>query len=373
MYQKNKSDIQEVLVPRDITIKEALKRLGKTARKVLLVVDREDKLIGTITDGDARKFLLKGIGLESKIEGVFNDNPKYIYQGEESSANNLLIKNRIQLLPVVNEARQVVNFITLYDIVSDSDQHHSTRDEKHSAEKKQLDVPVVIMAGGKGTRLAPFTKILPKPLIPIGEKPMLEIVIDEFRTFGVKDFFLTLNYKGELIESYFNGNIRDYRLEYLWEDEYLGTAGSLKLLGGVSDHDTFIVSNCDIIVKADFCEVLNFHHEENAALTVLSSIQHYKIPYGVVSFSKGGYVTEIVEKPEYSFTVNTGVYLINKDILKYIPEKSHLDMPELINILLSKKKKVITYPVNEKEYIDIGQWKEYKNALEQFDKLWESH
>jgi len=222
---------------------------------------------------------------------------------------------------------------------------------------------VVIMAGGKGTRLNPFSKIFPKPLIPIGEKPVIEIIIDEFRKQGISEYFLTLNYKGKMVEAYFDNTEKDYKVEYIWEDDFLGTAGSLRLLEGKIG-DTFIVSNCDVMVKADFGEVLNLHKEQNASLTILSSIQYYEIPYGITKFKKGGEVTDIIEKPEYAFTINTGVYILNRESLQFIPPKSHFNMTDLIKTLIKDNRKVSTYLVNENDYIDIGQWEDYKKAVD---------
>ena len=370
MYQKDKKLIKNILIHESATIKDALKLLDKTAEKVLLVVDENNKLLGTLTDGDIRAYLLRGESLEHNVDVAYNiknKSPFFIKTGDEKRAKKILVENKIELLPVLDSEHKVINYITWYDVVSEDESPAA----KEEIQDKKLDIPVVIMAGGKGTRLAPFTRILPKPLIPVGDKPIVEIIIDEFKRFAIKKFYLTLNYKGELIESYFNGIDKDYEVEYVWEEEFLGTAGSLKLLEGAIDND-FIVSNCDVIVKADFHDVLKFHTEQNALLTVISAIQHYKIPYGVVKFETGGHVTDITEKPEYSFTINTGAYVINREALKFIPEKSHFDMPDLIKSLLKNDKKVLTYPVNEKEYIDIGQWKEYRKALEHFENIWGS-
>jgi len=224
-----------------------------------------------------------------------------------------------------------------------------------------LNLPVIIMAGGMGVRMAPFTKVLPKPLIPIGEKTIVELIMEEFARYGASKYFLTINYKGEMIRAYFQGFEHGYEIQYVWEKEYLGTAGSIKLVPGLDE--TFIVSNCDILVKADFEEVAAFHSRCGAALTIVSSIQHHKVPYGVVDFTKGGKVVGIKEKPEYSYPVNTGVYFLDKRCLGYIPERRPFNMTDLIESLIKAGEEVFTFPVNEKDYIDIGQWEEYRSAV----------
>ena len=227
---------------------------------------------------------------------------------------------------------------------------------------KKIDVPVVIMAGGKGTRMEPFTNVLPKPLIPVGDKTMLEYIIDEYRKYQINDYYITVNYKGNLIKAYFDGSERDYNINYLTEKDFFGTAGSLKLLEDVPE--TFIVSNCDIIVRADYNDVMKFHKESNSVLTIISSIQHHAIPYGVVEFENGGKVTNIKEKPEFSMPINTGVYILEKEAWDLIPENEFFHMTHLIEALINCGKKVMTYPVSENDYVDIGQWDEYRSALE---------
>jgi NDP-sugar pyrophosphorylase family protein len=224
------------------------------------------------------------------------------------------------------------------------------------------------MAGGKGERLDPFTRILPKPLIPIGDKPIVEIIIEEFRKQGVERYYLTLNNKSEMIESYFNSIEKDYEIIFIKEKSFLGTAGSLKIIEKKIS-DLFIVSNCDVIVKADFSDVINFHKNQKSMLTILAPIQHHKIPYGVIEFKKGGQVGAIHEKPEYTFTINAGVYVLCKESLKFIPENTAFDMTSLIDVLLKNEKKIFIYPINEKNYIDIGQWEEYKKVFDHFHKF----
>ncbi|MCM8774158.1 MAG: sugar phosphate nucleotidyltransferase [Candidatus Omnitrophica bacterium] len=348
---------KEIFILPKESIKEALKKLDRTAKKVLLVVDKKNKLLGTLTDGDIRRYILKGKSLEDNLEEVYNRNPKYIEEDNFSieSARELFIKHRLELLPIVDSRKRVVDFLLWSQVFSEK--------EPPLLNLLPLDVPVVIMAGGKGGRLDPFTKVLPKPLIPIGDKPIIELIIDEFKRWGAKEFYLILNYKAEIIQSYFEGMNRDYKLHYIREKDFLGTVGGLSLLEDIIDK-VFIVSNCDVIVKADFGKVVKFHKDNNVWLTILSSVQHYKIPYGIIKFKKKGKVTEIVEKPEQTFIINTGVYVIDREALKFITKGSPVEMNELIMCLLKNKRKVVTYPVNENDYIDIGQWEEYKKSVE---------
>ncbi len=351
--------LKDILIDKSASIKKALKRLDKTAVKALLVVDKNNKLLGAISDGDIRRHILKGKDLESDISEIYNKSPIYIRKEELSmeSVKKLLIRYKIELIPVLDNEHKVVEYITWDQLFPES--------EQPPFKKSRIDIPVVIMAGGKGSRLEPFTKILPKALIPVGDKPIIEMIIDEFKQQGVEKFYLTLNHKSEMIKAYFKGIEKEYKVNYIKEKTFLGTAGSLKLLENKIS-DTFIVSNCDIIVKANFENVLALHQEQKASLTILSSVQHYEIPYGVINLKEGGEVANILEKPEYTFTINTGVYVLNKDTLDFIPADSHMDMTELIKILAKNGKKILTYPVNEKEYLDIGQWKEYKKVLQYF-------
>lgn len=338
------------------SVKEVLKKLDKTAEKVLLVTDSENRLLGTISDGDIRRYLLSGKSLEDNIQKVYYKNPTFAREGEYSmdDIKKIFLKKKIDLIPVLDEEDRIVDYIVWNQLFSDH-----VKPNKNG----KIKVPVVIMAGGLGTRLEPFTKILPKPLIPVNDKPIIEHIIDEFKRQGGEKYHLILNSKKEMIKAYLNGIEKDYDLKYVCEKEFLGTAGGLRLLKRLGS-DIFIVSNCDVIVKADFNQVISLHKKHNAIMTVLSSIQHHKIPYGVINFGGKGIVTDIIEKPEYTMTINTGVYVLNREALKFIPKDKYFDMTDLIRVLIDSKKKVATYPVNENDYIDIGQWDEYKKAVE---------
>ena len=343
-------------------IKDALKRLDKTAKKVLLVIDDKDKLLGTMTDGDVRRYILSGKSLENDIREVYNKKPICIKKEDFSVelAKEMLIKSKVGLIPILEKGGKVLDFVTWDQILSS--------DNIGLPEPNKINIPVVIVAGGKGSRLEPFTSVLPKALIPIGDKPVIEIIIDEFKKQGVSEYYLTLNHKSGMIEAYFNSIEKDYKISYVKENAFLGTAGSLKLLEGKID-DLFIVSNCDVLVRADFDEVLNYHKERGAILTILSSIQHHKIPYGVIKFKEGGIVLNVVEKPEYTFTINTGIYILSNECLRFIPENSPFDMTDLIESLIKNNRKVAMYPVNESDYVDIGQWEEYRKSVDKLQLL----
>lgn len=353
---------KDIVIYETESIIDALKRLDRSGRRLLLVIDGDYKLLGTLSDGDVRRYILKGNKLEDAVKDVYNRSPIYMSSSEfsQAAAKAIMAREKIQLLPIVDSGKKVVDFVTWDNIFLE--------EGTSMPAAGRIDVPVVLMAGGMGTRLEPFSKILPKPLIPIGEKPIVELIIEEFKKHGVNKFYLTLNYKAEMIISYFNNIEKDYSIEYVREDGFFGTAGSLKALGARTG-ETFIVSNCDVLVKANLEDVIDFHKKQGALLTVLSSIQHHKIPYGVIKFRDGGKVVEIVEKPEYPLTVNTGVYILNREALDFIPAKTRFDMTDLINALIKASKTVITYPVNENDYTDIGQWEEYKKVIDKLQFL----
>ncbi len=352
--------MKDLFINEEATIKEALKKLDKTAEKVLFVVDKNKSLLGTITDGDIRRYIIKTGSLEGYIKEIYNKTPIKICETEKQDKKkikNIFISKKLNVIPVVNGKNQVIDYLTWAQIFSNEEE------KRHLYKKsKLLDIPVVIMAGGKGTRLAPFTQVLPKPLIPVGRKTIVEHIIDNFKQFGINRFFLTLNYKGELIKAYFNGIEKDYQIEFVWEEDFLGTAGSLRLLEDKIEGD-FIVSNCDILVKANYEEIYAFHKKNDSIFTSITAIQHYKIPYGVVRIKENGKIRNIEEKPEHTFQINTGVYFLNKETLKYIPKNKYLDMPDLIRKMIENNENVFAYPVNEGDYIDIGQWEEYKKNI----------
>ncbi|MDP2167699.1 MAG: nucleotidyltransferase family protein [Thermodesulfovibrionales bacterium] len=346
-------ELNKLIITPDKTVKAALKQIDKGGEGILFVADKEMRLIGVLTDGDIRRHILKNGNLNDTIEGCFNKNPVYLKEGyDPGAAKKLLVKHQIDIIPVTDGGGGLTGFITWPQVFGGG-----------MKEKEKIDLPVVIMAGGRGTRLDPFTKILPKPLIPIGEKPIVELIMDKFNEYGVSDFYLTVNYKAEMIKSYFDNVETGYKIRYIREKDFLGTAGSLRLLpGGVGG--TFIVSNCDIIVEADYADLVKFHKKGRHSLTIVGSIQHYKIPYGIIEYKEGGGLKAINEKPEYDMLINTGLYVLEKEALEHISKGKAFHMTDLISALLKKKKKIGVYPVSEKSYVDIGQWEEYKKNID---------
>lgn len=343
-----------------VLLKDALKKLDQAATGILFVTDDGGHLLGALSDGDARRAILSGAALESPIAGLFNTAPHALQKEnfDRHTARQLFLERRIKVIPLLDHDGKLQDVLTWDSFFSSEDVPPPAAPVSYD-----LEIPVVIMAGGKGTRLAPFTNVLPKPLIPVGEKTILEMIVDEFHKFGARQFHLTVNYRGEMIRAYMDGLEKDYAVHYAWERDFCGTAGSLTL---VKDHikSDFIVSNCDILVKANYSDVLKFHRDNHAMLTVVSAIQHHAIPYGVIDFQPGGVVVGIREKPEYTVNINTGVYILSQDCLDLIPENEFFHMTHLIEKILATGGRVMTYPVNENDYIDIGQWSEYHSAIE---------
>ena len=340
-------DFKDMIISEITTIINAMKKLDETARKILFV-ENNKKLVGTVTDGDIRRWILKKGDLKSSVESVMKTNPITLSESRCDQAKDIMKQKRIEAIPVVDKDNQIKSVIFWNDIVKD--------------EKRKENTPVVIMAGGKGTRLYPYTKILPKPLIPIGDIPIIERIINNFVEFGSKDFFLTVNHKKGMIKSYFNELNRDYNVQYVEEDEPLGTGGSLSMLSGIIS-ETFFVSNCDILIDADYTDVLDFHTKQENKMTIVASLRETVIPYGVIELGDNGSMKKAVEKPTYSHLINTGMYVIEPELLDIIPKKTFYDLPTLAEKCINNGKKVGVYPVGQKSWLDMGQLEEMDNML----------
>lgn len=345
-----------VFIRPDCDIKTGLKQMDDIGEKNLFVVSQESTLIGSVTDGDIRRFILKNGDLCEPIEKVMNKMPVTMKEGYSTEeARNIMLSELIEYIPVINEDGEISDVIKWSEVFSQSVKKHQL-----------ISLPVVIMAGGRGSRLSPFTKILPKSLIPLGEKPIIEHIIDRFVDFGCNDFYITINYKGSMIKSYFNDFKQTYSLSFIEEQGYLGTAGSLYMMKD-QIHSTFFLSNCDILIDADYGDILEFHRLNGNKITIIASLKHYKIPYGICKITQGGKLVSLTEKPEYEFLVNTGLYVMEPSALSYIPENSEYNMNDLVEMCVNNNERIGTYPISEKSLIDTGQMEELDEALKRFN------
>ena len=352
--------MKKIFINPNATIREAMESLDKTTDKVLLVVDDEQILIGTLTDGDVRRYILRGGDLSGIIQNVYNATPIFVFQDDFDleKVKRILTKNKIELIPILDQNRKIVNFITWTKAFGN--------EKKHG--KQQLDAPVVIMAGGRGTRLEPFTKVLPKPLLPVGEKPVIDHIIDRFRAYGASEFYLTIHHMSKILRAYFEEKSPDYSIGFAEEDEPRGTAGSLTLL---ADRliKPFFVSNCDIIIEADYADIFRFHTKNNYDITLVASTKQFNIPYGICELNGEGSLKQIKEKPEYDLLANTGLYVLNPEVLELIPDNQLFHITHLIDRVKENGGSVGVYPISEQAWIDVGQWAEYRKALKVIENI----
>lgn len=346
-------DIQTLFINEDTSIRQAIEKLDNTAKKILIVVEN-NKLIGVVTDGDIRRWILKNGDLSCSVNWIMNTTPIYLNKSDKAKANQIMEKYGIESIPLVNDYNEVVNIVFWNDLCNCKFNYYTTK-----------NIPVVIMAGGKGTRLHPYTKIIPKALIPIGDIPIVERIINKFLEFEFNNFYITINDKKEIIKAYFNQKL-SYKISFLEEEKPLGTAGSLGLLNN-SLVNTFFVSNCDILVDANYSKILEYHKKNNNKITAVTALKNYVIPYGIFNLNKDGDIESINEKPNCEFLVNTGMYILESDILKYVPKDTYFDMTELISICLLNNEKVGVYPVTDNNWLDMGEFKEMKNMMEKLN------
>jgi dTDP-glucose pyrophosphorylase len=345
---------RNLLVSPNTTVKKAMSKLSETAEKILFVADEKDTLLGTATDGDIRRALLNGLSFTESLDKVMCTDFVFVEQAGgniRGAAKKLMLAKKIEQIPILNENGRIVDVVIWTDFF----------EKREETSKEVSENLVVIMAGGKGTRLDPFTKILPKALIPLGNQPVIELIMERFYKCGFHKFTYTLNYKKEYIRLFLKENSYPYSIDWVEEEEFLGTAGSIRLIKDKLD-DTFFVVNCDSLLELDFKEVLAWHQQHDAAITIIGCHNEVRIPFGVLQTSNGR-LERILEKPVHDVLINTGVYVCEPRIISYIPEKKCIDMNELIE-RVSQEDKVTVYPI-QRGWLDIGQWEEYRKALDQ--------
>jgi dTDP-glucose pyrophosphorylase len=332
-------DIKDILIDENSTVIEAMRVLDQVAIKVLFVV-KEGKLIAAISDGDIRRWILKKGNLDAKVNDIANYNPKFIFEKDKAIGKKYMRKNLIEALPIIDQDGKIVSVMLWCD--------------KEIDNGKVLNLPVVVMAGGLGKRLYPYTKILPKPLIPIGEIPITEHIINRFHKYGCQHFFLIVNHKKNMIKAYFNEIKKNYLVTYVDEEKPLGTGGGLSLLKG-RIHSTFILTNCDILIEADYEKIYRFHQKEKNLITMVCSLKKIRIPYGIIEFSEDGAIDNMKEKPEIYYFTNTGCYIVEPKVIEEAEEDKVADFPDIIADYINVGEKVRTYPISENAWMDMGQ------------------
>lgn len=345
-------DLSKYIVSDNTNIRNTIKAMDSGGKGFIIIVNQNKNVNGILTDGDFRRAIINGISLEENVLKIANQNFKSIdHEATHTQILNVFKDSVILFLPVLNDG-------ILTDVLFRKDFNI----DFNSIRYPKVDMPVVIMAGGKGTRLAPFTDILPKPLIPFGKKTILETIMDEYALYGITDFYISVNYKAKLIKAYIEDTKLPFTINFIDEEKPLGTGGALKYIENKID-TCFFVSNCDILIKDNYSKIVDFHKLGKFDLTLIGCLQHHKMRYGVCELNNEGDLFKITEKPEFDFLVNTGMYIVELSSLQFIPKDTFFNITDLISILHKENKKVGVYPVSENSWIDVGQWEEYNNAV----------
>lgn len=339
------------LIPTGSTIKTALEVLNHLAADAItFVVDSENRLLGSLTDGDVRRGLLKGFTIDSRVDDIIQPNPRFIRKGERDI--NRVIEYRekgFRIIPILDSENRIVNVINFRTL------------------RSYLPVDAVIMAGGRGERLRPLTDSVPKPLLKVGDKPILEHNLDRLRLFGIDDFWITLKYLGEQIEDYLgNGSIRNIDIQYLYENEPLGTIGAVSTIDNFI-HDYVLVTNSDLLTNLDYEHFFLDFISKEADFSVVTIPYNVDIPYAVLETSNG-YVLSFREKPTYTYYSNGGIYLMKREVLKHLPIKKHFNATDLMELLIQNGCKVISYPLSG-YWLDIGRHEDYEKANKDIERL----
>lgn len=341
---------KKYIVKPAFSVKQTIEQMEKELIKAVVIVDDDNNFMGLFSNGDMRSFFLNGGVLSANICDAMNKHPKTYSNALEIEEERKTIYR--VLYPIVINGK-------LYDVI-DYESMSSNAEKPNLALK---DVPLVIMAGGKGTRLYPYTKVLPKPLIPIGDVTITERIIESFRRFGCNDVWMILNHKSNMIKAYMNDISKEYSVHFLDEKEFCGTGGGLKLLEG-KINKTFFLSNCDILVNADLECVYRTHKMKGNKITFVCAMKDFVIPYGVINTDGSGNILSMTEKPDYSFLINTGLYVIEPDVVDEIASDEFIHLPDLALRYLNKGEKVGVFPVSEKSWMDMGQFSEMEKMKE---------
>ena len=337
------------------SIRDVVHIIDREALRAAFIIDTSDSLMGVVTDGDVRRAILRNVSFDSCVSNIMQTKPITCSPNHSSlTIKRMMEQNKLLHMPIVDNGR-------LVDVILMDDFQTTT----------SLDNPVFIMAGGFGTRLRPLTDNCPKPMLEIGGKPILESIIERFIEFGFHKFYISLHYKSDMITSYFrDGKSLGISIEYVREENPLGTAGALGLLPDNTSTLPMIVINGDILTQVDFRKLLEYHQSKKFIATMCVRQYEYQVPYGVIE-TDGTTITSIEEKPSYNFFVNSGIYVLEQDLLKTVTKHQSLDMPELLDSQMKLGKSVGMYPLHE-YWLDIGKMQDFERAQSEYLNVFSS-
>jgi dTDP-glucose pyrophosphorylase/mRNA-degrading endonuclease RelE of RelBE toxin-antitoxin system len=332
------------LITTGTSIREALQRLDDLASDaIVFVVDEHDKLKGSLTDGDVRRGLLKGVTIDEPVRKIIQENPKFIRKGERDVHQIIQYRSQnFRIIPVIDAEDKVINVVNF----------------RHM--RSYLPIDAIIMAGGRGQRLRPLTDATPKPLLKVGDKSIMEHNVDRLALYGIDDFWFSVNYLGNQIVDYFgDGKDRNRSIHYVWEDEPMGTIGSVSKIDNF-EHEHVLLSNSDVLTNLDYEAFYLDFLKKDADFAVVTIPYNVSIPYAVLETSNG-HVVDFKEKPTYTYYSNGGIYLMKRSVLDYIPKNTHFNATDLMEKLIAENKKVVSYPLVG-YWLDVGKHEDFEKA-----------
>ena len=350
------ASLKDVCVAPGCTLREAIACIDRSAKGIVLVTDAARKLVGTITDGDIRRAVLAGVSLDSPVDAILARKQGAPVTARVGADRGRLLRTMqekwIRQIPLLDDQGRVADLVTIDDLLPE----------------QVLPLQAVIMAGGQGTRLRPLTGDTPKPMLQVGDKPLMEHIVDQLRDAGIQHVSVSTFYLADKIKDHFgNGRAFGVDLSYVQEDQPLGTAGALSLMK--PSDEPILVINGDILTKVDFRAMLAYHREQKADMTVAVKKYEMSVPFGVVEADGSAMIRNLAEKPVYSFLVNAGIYLIEPPMRQYVQAGKRFDMTDLIRTLIEKGQRVVSFPILE-YWLDVGQMDDYRKA-QRDSKSWE--
>ena len=344
--------IKDRAIQSSMTVLQSLKKMDEAKAKMLFVFENEN-FLSILTIGDIQRAIIKQANLSDSVLSILETNKAFASLNESKNIiREKMLRLRAECMPVVDDEGNLVDVYFWNDFFKQSEGEH----------REKIDLPVVIMAGGKGTRLKPITNVIPKPLVPVGDKTILEVIMDQFEGIGCKKFYMSVNYKADMMEYYLSQLEHKYDIEFFMEDKPLGTIGSVSLLKGKIS-TPFFVSNCDSINDQDYRDVYDYHIQNKNDLTIVTMVKSFRIPYGVIETGEDGLMQSLKEKPELNYQVNTGVYILSPELIDEIPEGEFFHITHLMEKVKARGGRVGCFPVSENSWHDMGEWPEYLKMI----------